>query len=91
MTAVKMGGLREYRCHTGHRIGLQTMIAQKRSVVEHALGVALSQSEKLSDLLERAYQSSSAEDRHALDREIARRKNEQEALRGLTSSTRQLK
>lgn len=91
MTAVKMGGLREYRCHIGHRIGLQTMIAQKSTVVEHALGVALSQSEELSDLLERFYQSSSAEDRHALDREIARRKNEQEALRGLTSSTRQLK
>jgi two-component system, chemotaxis family, protein-glutamate methylesterase/glutaminase len=90
-TAVKMGGLREYRCHIGHRIGLQTMIAQKSSVVEHALGVALSQSEELSDLLERAYQSSSAEDRHTLEREIARRKIEQEALRGLTSSTRQLK
>lgn len=88
MTSVKMDGLREYRCHIGHRIGLQTMIAQKSNVVEHALGVALSQSEELTALLERAYEESPLEFQHKLDREIARRKREQEALRNLVDDSR---
>jgi two-component system chemotaxis response regulator CheB len=96
MTSVKMGGLLEYRCmgglleyrcHIGHRIGLQTMIAQKSNVVEHALGVALSQSEELIDLLERALQESASNDRQTFEMEIAKRRQEQESLRGLTGSS----
>jgi two-component system chemotaxis response regulator CheB len=82
MTSVRMGSLREYRCHIGHRLGLQTMIAQKTSVVERALETALSQSEELTDLLHQALEEPS-ESSAALEEEIARRRLEQETLRNL--------
>jgi hypothetical protein len=56
MTSVRMGEMREYQCHIGHRLSLQTMIAQKKSVIEQAMSKALAQSEELTELLERALQ-----------------------------------
>lgn len=82
MTSVRMGSLREYRCHIGHRFGLQTMIAQKTSVVERALETALSQSEELTDLLQQALEEPS-DSSTELEEEIARRRLEQETLRNL--------
>jgi two-component system chemotaxis response regulator CheB len=84
MTAVRLGKLREFRCHTGHRLGLETMIAQKGSIVEHALEVALSQSEELTDLLESAIAESDSATTAELRRQILVRRQEQEALRRLT-------
>lgn len=88
MTSVKMGRIREYRCHIGHRLGLQTMIEQKSNLVEHALSIALSQSEELTDLLEKAHEESPNQDGHTLKQEIAKRKREQEALRNLTTGSK---
>jgi len=88
MKAVRLGGLREYRCHIGHRFGLQTMIAQKTRVVEHALDVALSQSEELSKLLEIASNESPHEAPELWSEEITKRKKEQRALRDLAGNSR---
>jgi two-component system chemotaxis response regulator CheB len=86
MKAVRMGSLREYRCHIGHRFGLQTMIAQKTKVVEHALDEALSQSEELSRLLETASDETTPERPELLRQEIMKRKKEQRVLRDLASN-----
>jgi two-component system, chemotaxis family, protein-glutamate methylesterase/glutaminase len=86
MKGVRMGELREYRCHIGHRFGLQTMIAQKTRVVEHALDHALSQSEELSLLLETASEESTPEPPQLLREEIVKRKKEQKVLRDLASN-----
>ncbi|MFP5236997.1 MAG: chemotaxis protein CheB [Acidobacteriota bacterium] len=83
MTTVRMGGLREYRCHIGHRFGLQTLIAEKRKVVERALETALSQSEELASLLDRALNERSSESSESVRSEIARLKGQQETLRSL--------
>jgi two-component system chemotaxis response regulator CheB len=87
MISAQMGSLREYRCHIGHRFGLQAMIAQKTTFVEHALDTALSQSEELTELLERGLQESSGSPERMRE-EIAKRKKEQEALRNLYGNKR---
>lgn len=84
MTTVRMGALHEYRCHIGHRFGLQTLISQKSLLVEHALELALSQCEELTALLEQNLEESAPESPEWLRTEIATRKNEQAALRRLT-------
>lgn len=83
MTVARLGKLREFRCHIGHRIGLQTMIEEKNRVVEHALGNALSQSEELTNLLEEALEESDQKTSDAIIDEIQERKTEQRALRNL--------
>lgn len=83
MTFVRMGGLREYRCHIGHRFGLQTLISEKRKVVERAMETALSQSEELSELLHRALDENGHRSLESLRSEIAKLKGQQEALRSL--------
>lgn len=83
MVAVQMGPIREYRCHIGHRFGLQTMIAQKTRLVEHALDIALSQSEELSELLEQSLAEAADESHESLRLEIAKHKREQKGLRDL--------
>jgi two-component system, chemotaxis family, protein-glutamate methylesterase/glutaminase len=88
MTTVRMGGLREYRCHIGHRFGLRTMIAEKTRVVERATEVALAQSEELTDLLERALANADVEDLPQLKDQIAQRKREQETLRAMSGNER---
>jgi two-component system, chemotaxis family, protein-glutamate methylesterase/glutaminase len=86
MGAVTMGTLREYRCHTGHRLGLETMIEQKARNIERILEVALAQSEELSDLLERASENAEPKERERLAAERENRGREQSTLRGLTNS-----
>lgn len=81
MTTTHMGRLLEFRCHTGHRFGLKSLIAQKSGIVEHALGQALSQSEELSALLKRAAAQSAPEELPQLEQEMRRRQQEQESLR----------
>ena len=86
MTKVRMGKFNEYRCHIGHRFGLQTMIAQKRRVVEHALDVALAQSQELSRLLETSMEEPGHESADEVRRELDKRKQEQEMLRNLAGN-----
>lgn len=88
MTVARMGNLREYRCHTGHRFGLQTMIEEKGRVIEHSLGTALSQSEELTGLLETALAEGDPDTVRRLSEEIAERKQEQNALRSLAEKHR---
>lgn len=88
MTVAHMGSLREYRCHTGHRFGLHTMIEEKSRVIEHSLGTALSQSEELSRLLETALDGSGPDAARRISEELAERKEEQMALRNLAGKRR---
>lgn len=78
-----MGRLLEYRCHVGHRMGLQTMIVEKGAVVEQTIWSALAQSEELVVLLERAKLESDATAAPAIDLQIAERKKEQQGLKFL--------
>ncbi len=52
MTLEQHGSLKEYACHVGHRLGLQSMISEKIDVVERSMWSALAQSEELVALLE---------------------------------------
>lgn len=79
----RMGKLLEYNCHVGHRFGLKTMIAEKSRLVERIVWSALAQSEELVELLEQAQPGLEPENSAALEQEIARRKQEQAALRTL--------
>jgi len=86
MRSVRLGGLREYRCHIGHRFGLMSLITQKREVVEQAVESALAQSEELTKLLDSVQADADIETRQILSEEIAERHEEQETLRELVSS-----
>lgn len=83
MTIQTMGRLKEYRCHVGHRFGLKTMVSEKSGVVERSIWMALSQSEELLQLLEQAQTQMDEESAAKVSEEIARRRKEQEVLRGL--------
>ena len=54
MTLEQHGEIKEYVCHVGHRLGLQSMIADKTDVIERTMWTALAQSEELLALLEQA-------------------------------------
>jgi two-component system, chemotaxis family, protein-glutamate methylesterase/glutaminase len=88
MTRAHMGRLLEFRCHTGHRLGLKSLIAQKSTIVEHSLGTALSQSEELVSLLRSAAAQAPPEGVKAAELEIQRRLEEQETLRQLLDTAR---
>jgi two-component system chemotaxis response regulator CheB len=83
MTLQKMGRLKEYSCHVGHRFGVKTMIAEKTGVVERAIVTALSQNEELFDLLQSADGDLDEESAALIQKELVQRKREQEVLRGL--------
>jgi two-component system chemotaxis response regulator CheB len=85
MSTVRLGGLREYRCHTGHRFGFRTLIAEKRNVVENLIDSALAQSEELTDLLAMALSDADSAVKGILHDEIAERRREQHALRELAN------
>lgn len=84
ITSFRLGHMHEYRCHTGHRFGLHSFIAQKSASVEHALNAALAQSEELSDLLETALAQADPESAREIRSQLQHRKEEQETLRTLT-------
>lgn len=83
----RLGRLKEYTCHVGHRFSSKTMIAEKTEVVERAIWTALSQSEELSSLLEQAADAD-GEASTEIEQELARRRNEQEVLRSLIERTK---
>jgi two-component system, chemotaxis family, protein-glutamate methylesterase/glutaminase len=85
MTLARMDNLREYRCHTGHRYGLNSMLLQKSMAVENALNNALAQSEEMSALLEGSLSMALPENAPEICDEIAELRNEQETIRRLTS------
>ncbi|KAA6456977.1 chemotaxis protein CheB [Acidobacteria bacterium AB60] len=88
MTSVRMGRIREYRCHVGHRVGLQTMIVEKSRTIERLIEVALSQSEELLSLLHIA-QNELGPDSSELEMEIAKRTSQREVLRRLSGNDKQ--
>lgn len=85
MTSISMGNLREYRCHIGHRFGLETMISEKTKVVERSKETALSQSEELLELLEQAIARSNGQGFGHYKLEMIKRKGELAILRRLVN------
>jgi hypothetical protein len=83
MVLARLGALREYRCHTGHRLGLENMIAEKHREVELALDIALSQSEELSALLQAALDEGNGQRALEISNNLSLRSREQEVLRNL--------
>lgn len=88
MRLYRLGKLHEYRCHVGHRLGLETMIAEKSEVVERSIWTALSQCEELCALLEETLSEEGRSNRTALQQELADRHKEQEVLRAITKSVK---
>lgn len=86
LTATNMSGLREYRCHVGHRFGLETLIEQKAKNIERVLEIALAQSEELSSLLNVALDSPEIGEPEALNKQLRRRQEEQRILRELSGN-----
>lgn len=84
----QMCKLREYRCHTGHRYGLQSLLSQKASRLEIALNSALAQSEEMTALLESAISGEPAETLSAIHKEMSALREEQDLIRRLTSRRR---
>jgi two-component system, chemotaxis family, protein-glutamate methylesterase/glutaminase len=83
MSKVRMGALREYRCHIGHRFGTKTMLAEKQAAVERAVETALAQSEELIALLENVMLEAEPDSREQIQESLARRHEEQRTLRSL--------
>jgi two-component system chemotaxis response regulator CheB len=81
MTVEQLGTIKEYICHVGHRLGIQSMISAKTDVVERTMWKALSQSEELIELLEQAQENASPPE--DLRSEIARRRRDMEGIRRL--------
>ena len=86
MSARSMGTLVEYRCHTGHRFGLRTLLDQKSKNIERLLEMALAQSEELSAALQSAMRNPDDEDTCSLRNELERRAREQELLRRISGN-----
>jgi len=81
-----MGALVEYRCHTGHRFGIRTLLDQKAKNIERLLEMALAQSEELSAALQSAMHNPDGEDTDSLRQEMERREREQELLRRISGN-----
>ena len=77
----QLGEIKEYVCHVGHRLGLQSMIADKTDVVERTMWKAMSQSEELIELLEIARDDMHPADRGQIDSEIDARRRGTEIIR----------
>ncbi len=83
MSMEQRGGTKEYLCHVGHRLGLQTMIAEKSSRVERAMWTALAQSEELLSLLHASEETVDVPAGRSMHREIEHRLRDMETLRSL--------
>ncbi len=88
MRVEQRGGTKEYVCHVGHRLGLQSMIADKTDVVERRMWAALSQSEELVELLQQSVEGLDASELDALKNEITARREDIETLRGVIERSR---
>ncbi len=83
MKLEQLGGTKEYVCHVGHRLGLQSMITDKTDVVERTMWKAMSQSEELIELLEHARDDMDTSARRHIESEITTRRRDIEILRGV--------
>ena len=83
MSVEQLGSLKEYVCHVGHRLGRQSMIADKTDVVERTMWTALAQSEELIDLLEQAQEDLEPSVLSSLQSEIDSRRRDMEIIRGV--------
>ena len=88
MKLEQRGGTKEYVCHVGHRLGLQSMIADKTDVVERSMWTALSQSEELLELLQQSKEDLDPAARASLDAEIAGRREDMQRLRAVVQRSR---
>ncbi len=88
MNVEQQGGTKEYVCHVGHRLGLQSMIADKTDLVERRMWGALSQSEELVDLLEQAREGHDSAALGSLQEEIEARRDDMEKLRAVIERSR---
>lgn len=89
------GGTKEYVCHVGHRLGLQSMTKDKTDVLERLMWTVVSQSEEFIDLLEQARQDFDPSVLGTLQGEVEARRQDVVTLRALLErrngqSTRQL-
>lgn len=89
MRLEQQGGTKEYICHVGHRLGLQSMIADKTDVVERSMWTALAQSEELIELLRQSEGSLDPAGPGTLQEEIATRLHDMETLRSVLERRRQ--
>lgn len=84
MRLEQSGGVREYVCHVGHRLGLQSMITDKTDVIERTMWKAVSQSEELIELLEQAQaQAGNGTEAAGILQEVASRRGDMQALRAV--------
>ncbi|HEY4358549.1 MAG TPA: chemotaxis protein CheB [Acidobacteriaceae bacterium] len=83
MLGFKIGEFEEFRCHTGHRLGLQSMISSKTEWVERTTWMALSQTEELLSLLTDRVAHVDDREREALEDEILQRQTLAQSLREL--------
>lgn len=90
MEKAHFAGLWEYRCHIGHRLGLKSMVVGKTKMVEQAMGVAMSQIEELTQLLEELKDSRDSQTRSDLAEEIALRREQARQLRQLLEQDHKL-
>ena len=81
MQMEQLGSMKEYVCHVGHRLGMQTMITHKTNVVERTTWGAIAQSEELVDLLQQAQEDGGADLLGSLQGEIALRRQNIDTLR----------
>ena len=83
MVMEQLGGTKEYNCHVGHRLGLQSMIADKTEVVERRMWAVLSQSEELVALLREPADGLDPVALASLQEEILARRRDIETMRAV--------
>jgi len=81
MQVAQLGRLKEYRCHIGHRMGLRTMIEEKKQNVDRLVQAALAQTEELNELLGFAVEEANSDEVKALTRELKLRQQVRNYLR----------
>jgi len=81
MRVAQLGRLKEYRCHIGHRMGLRTMIEEKKQNVDRLVQAALAQTEELNELLGFAVEDASPDEVGSLTRELKLRQETRDYLR----------
>ena len=86
LTRVRLGGLDEYRCHVGHRLGGQTLIEAKRELRERMILATLAQIEELVALLEATADSQEPSSQTEVWAQVEAHRREIAALRQLVDS-----
>lgn len=81
MQLAQLGRLKVYRCHTGHRMGLRTMIDEKKNAVNRLTQAAPAQTEELNELLGLALKEADPNEVDAVSRELRQRQTTREYLK----------